>query len=97
MSKITQANFDEWMDGPITQGVLNLLREEALSFRNMAAAGYPMQAESFAKMGERYFSLITTATVYENLLENLTFDNVFLKEETLDDNDLSSGREPPAS
>ena len=94
MNKISQEDFDEWIDGPITQEVLKLIQDEAQNFRDMAAAGFPMQADNFTKVGEKYFSLINTAMVYENLLGNLTFENIFLKEEAIDDNDVSSGREP---
>ena len=91
MHRISVEDFNEWLDNPITLGVLRLIKDEAQAHRDMAAAGIPLQTSGFVGIGEKYFALINTAMVYENLLENLTYENVF-QEETNDA--VSSGREP---
>lgn len=84
-------DFEEWLDNPITLDFIKLVGDEARAHRDMAASGLPLGAGSFDKIGEKYFSIINTALVYENLLENLTYDNIS-QEETFDD-EVSPGRE----
>ena len=89
MNRISEEDFSEWLDGPITLKFRKLLRDEAAAHRNMAGAGGAMGSGDFTKIGEKYFSLINTAMVYENLLDNLTYDNVI--EENDDDAVHTSG------
>ena len=91
MTKINVDDFNEWLENPITLGVLRLIKDEATAYREMAAAGIPLQASGFVGIGEKYFTLINTAMVYDNLLENLTFENVFQSEN--DDNEVQTRRE----
>lgn len=85
MHKISKEDFEIWMENPITLEVFTLIKEEAKVYREMASGGGPMGAGSFEKIGEKYFSLINTAQVYENLLDHLTYEEVFPQEETEDE------------
>lgn len=85
-------DFEEWLDNPITLDVLKLIKDEAQAHREMASQGIPLGSGDFSKIGERYFSIINTAMVYENLLENLTYDNVTSTEDN-DNDEVSSSRQ----
>ena len=85
MQKISKDDFDSWLENPITLGVIKLLKDEAEAHRFMAASGQALGSTTFERIGEKYFTLINTAMVYENLLANLTYDNIFPKEENNDE------------
>lgn len=91
-NKISKEDFEEWLDGPITRAYLELLNQEANEYRNLASAGHALDGEDFTKIGQKYFVLLTTARVYENMLANLTYENVFPQEEKIDD-EVSANRE----
>ena len=94
MKRISEEDFAEWLDNPITLKLIKLLKDEAIVHRGMVADGAAMGAGTFERVGEKYFSLINTAMVYENLLDNLTYDNVI--EEQSDDGEIQAGGEPTA-
>lgn len=91
MRRISEDDFSEWLDNPITLKLVKLLKDEAVAHRDMVAAGAAMGAGDFTRIGERYFSLINTAMVYENLLDNLTYDNIISEE--IVDAEVQAGRD----
>lgn len=91
MNRISEEDFSEWLDNPITLKLIKLLKEEAHAHRSLVANGAAMDSNDFTRIGEKYFSLINTAMVYENLLENLTYDNVI--EEYNDNGEIQASRE----
>ena len=79
----------------MTLGLIKLIKDEASAHREMAAGGHPLSMGSFERIGEKYFSLINTAMVYENLLDNLAYDVIFPStEEEYNDDSVSPDGEP---
>lgn len=86
---IKKEEFEAWVENPITEALLKLLKEEALNYREMVWNGGCTVPDDFNKTGQMYFRYINTAIVYENLLDNLTYENLFPQEEA---NEITSIR-----
>lgn len=91
-SRYSIDDFEEWLNNPITLDFIKLIKDEAQAHREMASTGLPLGAGSFEKIGEKYFSIINTAMAYENLLDNLTYDNIS-QEETFDNDEIHTSGE----
>lgn len=95
MKRIPIEDFEDWLDNPVTLGFIKLIKDEAAAYREMAASGHPLSMGSFERIGEKYFSLINAAMAYENLLDNLAYDNIFPStEEEYNDDKVSTDGEP---
>ena len=86
---IPREEFESWLENPITEALIKLLKDEAREYREIVRNGGCTVPDDFNKTGQMYFRYVNTAIVYENLLDNLTYDSLFPTEE---DNEITDSR-----
>lgn len=80
MIRPSEEDYQEWKDGYITKEFFKYLIFQANEKRYDAARGSCM-GKSMNETGETYYKYIQTALIYEDLVHNVTYDDIFPIEE----------------
>ena len=76
--------FGSWMEHPCTEAFVQWIKNNIQARRDIVSGGGCLMGDGFEKIGQSYFAQMNTLTVYENLLNDLTYETLFPKEESED-------------
>lgn len=84
--------FEDWIEHPCTEALKDLLNEHASLIRE-AIGNNSCSGMSFEQIGQDYVVKTNTARVYEDVLDKLTYNDLFPKEEISNNASEASGSE----
>lgn len=92
---VTEKEFSDWLGLPCTEAYMEFIRDQIEARKEIAGSGGCLAQEGFQAVGQRYFVIMSTISIYENMLEDIKKFDLILPSEEEENSDDSNSQESP--